>query len=353
MRLKPVLVVVAVAAFGWVGYKAFFAGSGVKKERGAAVVMVQPAALSTIEDLIEALGTAKANESVVITSHVTESIKDINFDDGEMVDEGRILVELSKFEETAELQNARSNLAEQEKQYQRAVELVKSGAATKSRLDTQTAALKSAKAQVAVAEARINDRVIKAPFTGILGLRQVSPGSLIQPGTVITTLDDIRTIKLDFAVPETYLAEVQTGLSIQARNAAYPDRVFEGKVSSVDTRVDPATRTVTVRAQLDNPEFIIRPGMLMVVDVVRNPRERIMIPEQAIMSLQDRQYVYVMDAASRAQRVTIKTGIRRNGMIEVTEGLNAGDNVVVEGAFKLRPGAEAKTVPFVADGGGA
>jgi len=351
MQLKWGLLIVCGALLSWVGYKAFLAEGPASPERGPAVVMVQTAQLVTIEDRIEALGTAKANESVYITAHVTETIKSINFDDGMLVDKGRILVELSKFEESAELQDARSNLSEQEKQYKRAVELVKSGAATNSRLDTQTAALNSAKARVAGAEARINDRVIKAPFTGVLGLRQVSPGTLVQPGTPITTLDDIDLIKLDFAVPETYMAEIQTGLTIQATSSAYPGKVFDGVVKSVDTRVDPATRTITVRAELKNTDHLIRPGMLLKVELLRNPRERIMIPEQAVTSLQDKQFVYLIDAEGKAQRTELTSGIRREGKIEVLSGINVGDTVVIEGSFKLRPGAEAKTMPYVPAGG--
>jgi membrane fusion protein (multidrug efflux system) len=352
MRIKLLLVVAACALVGWVGYKAFGGGAAPRNERGAATVTVEEATLTMVEDRIEALGTTIANESVDITAQVTEMVGSILFTDGALVKAGDTLVELGKAETLAELQDARSNLTEQQKQYDRAVQLVKSGAATNSRLDTQTAALKSARARVAAAEARLNNRIIKAPFDGVVGLRRVSPGTLVQPGTVMTTLDDVRIIKLDFAVPEPFLAEIQTGLVLQARSAAYPGRVFEGRVASVDTRLDTATRSLIVRAEIPNPDMLLRPGMLMVVEVKRNPREAILVPEQAVSALQDRKFVFVMDSEDKAQRKEVQTGVRRNGRIEITQGLAVGDRVVVEGGFKLRPGAGAVIVPALTGGEG-
>jgi membrane fusion protein (multidrug efflux system) len=189
-----------------------------------------------------------------------------------------------------------------------------------------------------VVRAQLSDRVITAPFDGILGLRQVSPGTLVTPGTPIATLDDISVIKLDFTVPERYLAVLQAGQDVAARSETYPDREFAGRIASVDSRVDPVTRSVTVRAEVPNAERLLRPGMLMSLDVFLAPRQAIVVPEIAVLQVGADAFVYRVKADQTVERAKVELGSRREGEVEVRAGLAGGDRVVTEGTVKLREG---------------
>ena len=195
--------------------------------------------------------------------------------------------------------------------------------------------------------------MIRAPFAGRVGLRRVSVGSLISPGTVITTLDDTSTIKLDFTVPETFLPVVKPGLEIAARSVAYPEESFLGKVSSVDSRVDPATRSVTVRALLPNPEGLLKPGMFLTTRLSRGAIDALLVPEQALVPEGGEMFVFVAkDGVAEKRRIRI--GERRVGDVQVVEGLASGELVVTEGTQKLRNGAavtlqEAPPAPVAAE----
>jgi membrane fusion protein (multidrug efflux system) len=172
----------------------------------------------------------------------------------------------------------------------------------------------------------------------------VSVGSLVAPSVVITTLDDTDTIKLDFDVPETALSQVQEGLPITAHSAAWPESTFTGTVASVDTRVDPVSRTLTVRALVPNPKQLLRPGMFLTVDVVREEVTALMIPEQAIVPEQSRQFVLVVGDDGVVQRREVQVGRRRPGQVEITSGLFEGERVVAEGTQKARPGEKVQVV---------
>lgn len=295
-------------------------------------------------DHIEAVGTARANESVVITAQVTETVQSVNFADGATVEPGEVLVELTSAEESAQLAEARANYAEALRQYRRVDELVAGGSESRARLDQQTALRDASRARLGELEARLADHLIRAPFGGVLGLRAVSPGTLVRPGDQITTLDDIDLIKLDFSVPETFLAALRTGLALRARSAAYPERRFEGTVRSVDTRVNPRTRAVRVRAEIPNPEHLLRPGMLLTAELVTNRVTAPALPEQALAPVGEQQFVFVLDAEGRAQRREVELGRRRPGAIEVISGVSLGDVVIVEGADQVQSGALVRQV---------
>jgi membrane fusion protein, multidrug efflux system len=191
----------------------------------------------------------------------------------------------------------------------------------------------------------MDDRVVRAPFTGLLGFRQVSAGSLINPGTVITTLDDTSIIKLDFTVPEVYLADIRPGLNVRAHSIVYANREFAGEVRVVGSRIDPVTRSVQVRAEIDNADGALRPGMLMTLTMDINTHDALVVPEEAVMVDQDRQYVMVVDDGDVARRTEVQLGRREPGVVEVTAGLVPGDRVVVEGASNVRAGQNVKVLP--------
>jgi len=317
-------------------------GRGRNGGGGAPTVLATAAAQHTFTDALQAIGTAQARESIVLTPKVADTIRALRFDSGDRVRQGQVLVEMSSVEQAADLAEARAANQAAQEDLRRTQELFNRGFASQARLDTVQAAAQAAQARLNAGGSRIADRTIRAPFPGIVGLRTASPGQFMRPGDQIGTLDDISQIKLDFDVPETQLSRVAQGVEIVAHTAAYADRVFTGVIANVDSRIDPTTRTVRVRAMLPNTDEVLRPGMLMTVEVRSNPRQALAIPEIAILDQIDGAYVYRVAAGDGGQRradlVRIRTGQRSGGMAEVLEGLNMGDQVVTEGVQSLRPG---------------
>ncbi len=314
---------------------------------GATPVAVHEESLYAFADIVEALGTARANESVTITAKVSDVIARLEFDSGDRVEAGQILVELADAEEAAGLTEARATLRETARDVDRIRDLTDRGVAPRSRLDEAVAANERARARVEAIEARVADRIIRAPFSGVVGLRNVSAGELVRPGDVIAQLDDASLIKLDFTVPERFLAVIEPGLSVAAVSAAFPDDVFEGEVDQVDTRIDPATRAVTVRAIIDNADGRLRPGMLMTVQMRRDEREVTAVPGSAIVRFADDTFVFVLNDSERgaqAARRNVVLGQRSNGLIEVREGLAPGEQVVAEGVHRVRDGSVVQPV---------
>lgn len=293
---------------------------------------------------IEALGTIRANESVTLSAQVTEKVTKVNFDDGQVVEEGDVLLEFTSREESALLAEAQATLDEAEKQLVRIEGLVRNGNATKVRLDEQIRIVTGARAQVNAIEARLADRLLKAPFSGILGFRQVSPGTLVEPGIPVVTLDDIDPVKLDFSVPERFLGVLQSGLEIEAQSAAYDNQAFRGTITAIDSRIDPVTRAAFVRALLPNPDGLLRPGMLVTVNVIRSRAVTVLIPEEAVVPRETNEYVFVIDDEGTVRQQMIVTGRRQPGIVEILSGLDTGVRIVAEGTSRVRPGGAVRVV---------
>ncbi len=320
-------------------------------QQAATSVIVSPARLDQFADRIEALGTLTANESVALTASVTETVSVIHFDDGDRVAKGQVLVEMTSGEEHAQLAEARATVNEAYRQYQRVLSLETQGTAARSLLDERRREWETAKARLAAIESRLADRLIKAPFAGVLGLRDLSVGALVEPGDLITTLDDDSVMKLGFQVPATYLEVLRPGLDVIATARAYAGRRFHGQVKAVDSRVDAATRAIRVRALLPNPERMLKPGMLMQVELLKQPRQTIVIPEEALLPQGDRQFVLLVDQAdgNRVVRREVTIGGRRPGEVEVVDGLQPGEQIITHGTLKVRPG-EQVVIGAVDDG---
>lgn len=304
-------------------------------------VITAPVASAKFAQEIEALGTARANEAVEITSKISNIVTAIRFAEGQRVSRGDVLVELDSAQARADLADAEASLVESRAQYERSRALAGSAVLSRSQLDQIEATMKSNEARVAAARARLSDTVIRAPFSGRTGLRRVSVGSLVNPGAVITTLDDVSVIKLDFSVPEAFVALMQAGVPIAATSIAYPERAFTGKVASVDSRIDPVARSVLVRALLPNADGLLKPGMFLSVRLTRDAANVIVLPESAIVPEQGRAFVFVVDG-ERATKREVNVGRRRPGEVEVVAGLKENERVVVEGTLKLRDGAEVR-----------
>lgn len=323
-------------------------GSGAARGRSTAISVVTDEVRSErVTRELQALGTAVANESVDITSKTSNLVVAIHFRDGQNVKRGQVLVALDDAQARAGLAEASAALTESTSQYERARDLLSTRVVSQSQYEQLEATMKANRARVDAARARQGDTVIRAPFDGRVGLRRVSVGSLVNPGTVITTLDDTSVMKVDFAVPENQLGSLRSGLEITARTAAHPDRELAGRVLTIDSRIDPATRSVTVRALVPNESGLLRPGMYVNVSLAREEYDALVIAEEALVPEQSRQYVFVVEDG-RAVRREVRIGRRTPGRVEVVSGLARGERIVVEGTQKLREGspvAEAVNQP--------
>jgi membrane fusion protein (multidrug efflux system) len=311
-------------------------GAGKTIEIIATTVKLEPFA-----DRVEALGTTKANESVIITTDTTEKIAEIHFEDGQAVRKGDVLIVLDKAEEEADLRAAEASFVAARSAYNRAKELQNTSALSKGTLQDRLAVLKQSEAAVQSIKARLDKLTITAPFDGILGLREVSVGTLVQPGNLITTIDDLSQIKVDFDVPAIFLSALRPALPISGKVSAFGERVFNGEVRTVNTQIDPVTRTVKVRAVLPNPDHTLKPGLLMSIDLMQNQRDALMIPEEALFKMGKQNFVYkiVSDGGKMIARKTeINIGGREPGEVEVLSGLSADDQIVSHGLVKLQDG---------------
>ena len=319
-------------------------------EQAPATVTTQRLQPVRWSDEMKALGTAHARESVTITASVTQTIASVEFDSGQYVEKGQPLVNLVQGQQAAGVAEAEAGLRDAEQLYERNRRLAEQQLIARASLDTQRAALEAARARVATQRATVADRTIRSPFAGVLGLRLVSAGSLVAPGTPITTLDDVSTIKLDFTVPEAQLSLLRPGQRIVARSEAWPGETFAGAIATLDSRVDPASRAVTVRAELPNPDGRLRPGMLLEVGIERAARDALAIPELALQQNGARSSVFRVEAdGATVKEVPVRTGARRFGEVEIVSGLKPGDRIVVEGTVKLRDGAKIRDLGAAAE----
>jgi membrane fusion protein (multidrug efflux system) len=346
-------IILAVSVGGWFLFASGDANQAGPKGGGRPPQPVYVAAAheEIFGDRLEAIGTLSANESITVTAKAQGIVRALNFTDGQFVERGADIVLVDPGEQNAKLSAELANLEEQRKALNRTAGLARSNNTSQARLDEQTSAVKRAEANVAGARARVSDYRITAPFSGILGTRKVSPGALVSPGAEITTLDDISVVKLDFSIPENFLAALKPGLDIEAHSSAYPSEVFKGQVVTVDSRVDPVTRSVSIRAVLPNDRQLLRPGMLMVVELIKDRRKSLMIPEQALLPEGSHQFVYVVGADNTtATKTPIVIGRRRPGFVEVMDGLKVGDRIITEGNTDLRPGTKIEVLtPKVSD----
>ena len=331
-------------------------GGGDARQKGDArqppLVKAEAAVPMEFADRIEAVGTARANEQVVLSAPVTERIVRLNFDDGGFVQRGQVVAVLRQAEQSAQLSEANARMREAQQQLGRVSELKNRGFATRSSYDAQVAAAAAARAQTQQVQAQIGDRVVRAPFSGWVSLRNISVGAIANQGTEIATVSDLSTIKLDFTVPETMLAALRPGLVIQARSAAYPDRPFNGTIRTIDPVIDPNTRAVMVRAHLPNPDRALRPGMLMSVAIQSSTRNGLSVPELAVLGEGTSSYVFLVGEGNRVRRVEVRTGAHLNGRVEIVAGLSPGQRVVTEGINKVADGMTVRLDGERRPGGG-
>jgi len=317
------------------------AGPGGGKAAGARAIEVSQttAEIRPFTDRIDVLGVAKGRQSVTITSNTTELITGVHFTDGQRVRAGQVLVDLKAQEQTADIAQFQAALGLAQSNYARWKTLYDKGIASPAALDQYRAQLAQAKANLAAAQSRKGDRTIRAPFAGVVGLSDIAPGALINPGTAIVSLDDLGVIRVDFQVPDRYLATLHEGVPITARSEALPNAVFTGKVAKIDTRVDERTRAVKARAEFPNPNGEIKPGMLMHVTVDQGHRQSVAVPEAAIQYDADQASVFLISrqgGKAIAEQKQVVAGANEGGFIEIRDGLPAGAAIVADGVNRVK-----------------
>lgn len=320
------------------------AGQGKPGAAMPVTVITRAVTPQAFTDRFTALGTARSNESIDVTARAASIVTAIRFTEGQRVRQGEVLVELDTRQESAAVSLAEAQVKQAESQYERSKALAATMAVSAADLDQLEANLAVARAQLRGAQAKLDTLVVRAPFAGTVGLRRVSPGDLVDPNTVITTLDDTATMKLEFAIPEAWLADLAAGMAIDAEGAVWPGRRFRGTVRSIDPRVDPVTRSITVIATVANADGALKPGMFLSTVLEKKRDNVLLVPEEALVPREGRQFVYlVLEGKAVEREVTL--GGRAPGYAEAVSGVTAGDIVITEGTQRVRDGATVQAGP--------
>ena len=340
MRILSILaIVIIVAAVGW-RYSRNNEPTSAPKNSPA--VVAYTISIKPLVESLEAIGTAEASKAIDVTVTVSDVIATQNIQEGQKVAEGTILFELNKTEELALLSSANIELNQQLREYNRIEALVKQKSIPSSELDARQSNIDTAHARIAELTASIDNRTIRAPFAGVIGLRNFSRGALVKPGDIITTLDATELLNIDFELAEKYLTQVAPGKTIEASTSAYPDQKFSAQVATLDTRINPSTRSIKVRAVIENTSNQLRPGMLMTLKIIENEKLALLAPEEAVFMRASQHYVFVIDKALMVEERKVTLGTRKNGWIEVLAGLSEGEQIVHQGLLKVSQGTSVK-----------
>lgn len=321
------------------------APSALAQRGGPASVFADPVTERAFSRDIEALGTLEPNEQVDLSLNASDRITALYFDDGERVRQGKTLLSLAQREQLALVESAEANVEEAARQLDRVVRLADAEAVSQSELDRAQRDLDAAEANLRALQSRQKDRVLVAPFDGVLGFRRVSVGSFVRPGDVVATLIDDSEMNLDFDVPSIFTRSIQPGTAIIAETDDLPGERFEGVIETLDNRIDPITRSIRARAKIPNADLLLRSGMFMRVTVTANPRTSLAIPEAAVQPIGPKTYVWRVspeDGTQKARRVEVELGQRADGFIEILSGLASGDQVITEGIIRVREGSEIR-----------
>jgi len=308
-------------------------------------VKAAPAMTGTVTDDVTAVGTLLANESVMIRPEIAGRLAAIHFNEGQTVTAGARLVSLDAKEVRAQLAASSADERLTQQRAERAAELFTKNFISQQALDDAREAYKKATAQRQENEARVAKTELRAPFAGVMGLRQVSAGAYLKAGEDIARLDKIDAMKLDFRVPEVYLGKIRANQPVTVRVDAFPGELFPGRVYAVETGVDERTRTVQLRGRVDNPGARLRPGMFARVALELGANDKAtLVPEQAIVPRGDKYFVFrVVDG--RAALTEVALGSRSPGRVEILRGLKPGELVVTDGQIKLQDGVAVMVLP--------
>ncbi|WP_319824131.1 efflux RND transporter periplasmic adaptor subunit [Thalassovita sp.] len=312
------------------------------------VVEVAPAELRTLSEIIEAVGTTRARQSVDIVPEASGRIEALHFSAGQKVEAGTILLQLDDRIESANLAEAEAKLIERERVLARITRLRGSSAVSEATMEDAIARLAEARAQLDRAKQRLAERTIRAPFAGTIGLAEVDRGARVSTGTFLARLDDLSEVEVEFSLPETLFARVNTGQTITSNSVAFPGRSFTGQIEAVDSRIDPVSRSFRTRAVIPNPNGTLPAGMFMSLELVLSQADHIVVPEEAIVYQAAEAYVFAV-ADGHAAKLRVKTGQRRDGFVAILDGVQLGDRVVIRGLQRVRDGAAVRILGSATD----
>lgn len=354
-----ILCLLAVVAYGgYTGYRRNFAASGGAQDASpdaqrAAVVEVAAARAMTLSRTVEAVGTTRALQSVDIVPEAEGRVVQVDIVSGAYVQAGTVLVRLDDTIEQANVTEAEARLRERENVFGRMTQLRSSNAVAEAALEDSIARLAEARADLERARQHLAQRSIRAPFSGVMGLTEIDTGARVTAGAVITRLDDLSEVEVEFSLPETLFALVRQGQPLQATSVAFPDRRFAGEIEAVDSRIDPISRSFRTRAIIPNPDGTLPAGMFMSLELTLSQTRQVVVPEEAIIFQAAETYVFVVRDGV-ANRVRVQTGQRQDGMVAVLAGLDEGAPVVVRGLHRVRDNAAVEILdPSQTPGDGA
>ena len=311
-------------------------------------VIAVAAVRQPVQETLALVGSIIANEQVEVKAESEGFVETIRFQEGQPVKKGELLVTLDETKLQAALEEAEASLKLSRQTHERQKELLGAHLVSQQEFDQSSSRLAADEAAVAGRRRQLKEARVSAPFGGIVGARQVSPGQLVNRSTTLTWLVDLDPVKVEFNVPERFLSQVQTGQSIDVTVAAWPGRQFRGKVFFVAPFVEPVSRTILVKAEIPNGEALLKPGMFANLQLTLQIRDNaVVIPEAALSQILDgdRALVMVVDAQAKVALRPIKVGVRLPGRVEVREGLEGGEKVVVEGLQKIAPGMTVELAP--------
>lgn len=346
--LKQILVLCVLAGLGGGGYWYYDThlanadrDTTQRGQRGARAVKVEAAAAGTrrIPILAEAVGTTRALRSVDIVPLADGRIVAIDITPGQEVEEGAILARLDDAIQRATLTEATARLNERELAMERARTLRQSNTISQANVEQLRSDVAIARAEVDRAKQRLDDRVVRAPFDGILGLSSTDLGARVETSTVLTHLDDLSQMEIEFSLSETVYGQIRQDQPVTATSAAFPGREFTGRVSAIDSRIDQTSRAFRVRARLPNPDRALPVGMFMRLEIELEVRDATVVPEEALQVEGGGVFLYVAQEGA-AERRTVTVGLRRDGVAEITDGVAAGDIVITRGIQSLRDGSQ-------------
>lgn len=327
---------------GYWGYETYLAPPAEAAEaRGSGPVTIETAQAETerIYQNVEAVGTTRAVNSVQIVPETDGRIVELAITPGARVEEGAVLVRLDDAIERADLAEAKARLVERRQVLERIEQLRSTNAVSQATQEEAVARLAEAEAQLDRAQQRLDQRTILAPFAGVLGLPEVDRGARVTSDDMIARLDDLSQVELEFSLPETLFAKVRRGMPVEAQSVAFEDRVFEGQIDAVDSRIDPVSRAFRARALIPNPQGLLPAGMFMSLTLTLSEDDALVVPEEAIVFQAAETYVFAI-ADGTATRKLVQTGSRQGGKVAVLAGLEPGEEVAVRGLGRLRDGAE-------------
>jgi membrane fusion protein, multidrug efflux system len=332
------------------GVGVFLAGCGKQAGQAGAFPPIQVVAVEAkrqpVSENLSLVGTVTADEMVEIRSEIDGTVQDIKFEEGKPVEKGQLLIQLDPTKLAASLAETEAQFKLTDENMKRMKTLQENNVMAQSEYDQAASSYAISHAIMERRRRELGDTQVFAPFAGVTGPRLVSPGQVINKDTKLTTLVALDPVKILVNVPERFLGQMQVGQKIAVKVAAYGDETFKGEVYFIAPQVDPDTRTVLVKARIPNSDFRLKPGMFASLDLTLRIREdAVVVPEAALILNADSVSVFVVDDKKTAQLKMVKTGVRMEGQVEITEGLKGGELVIVEGYQKTQPGAPVVLAP--------